>query len=162
MAPSSSGVATTKKKHAPAAVRDPIVGGKINQLYSIGSFLGEGEFGKVYSIKNDKDGNENEWAVKIVPYSPISLTTTKNKKSATTSSDRLHYEHLMYSNLSHLCGTILPILPSNHLHRLNSFYSTIHIDNATMISNDNSGTLWCCELWWFRCGVMKQFVPDSY
>jgi serine/threonine protein kinase len=140
MAPSSFGVADTKKKKSPVAVKDPIVGMKINKLYSIGSFLGEGAFGKVYTIKNNQNGNDKEWAVKIVPHSSVTLTTKKNK--ASTPSDRLHYEHLMYlQQLRHLCGTILPNLPTHHLHQLNCFYPSIRNENGTV--NDNTGMSLC-------------------
>ena len=139
MAPSSLGSTSTKKKKALVAEKkDPIVGMKINKLYSIGSFLGEGAFGKVYTVKNNQNQNESEWAVKIVPHSSIVVKTKKSK--ASTPSDRLHYEHLMYSQqLRRLCGTFLPNLPTHILHKLHCFYPTICNENAT--GNNNSGEL---------------------
>ena len=159
MAPSSVGaVRTNKKKQAPVAANDPIVGMRINKCHSIGSFLGEGAFGKVYTVKDDRNGNDKEWAVKIVPHSSVTVIKTK-KNHASTPSDRLHYEQLMYTQqLRHLCGTVLPNLPTNHLHQLNCFYPSICSDNRT--ASGNSGTFTCWFGWILRTQFQKNLTCD--
>ena len=151
--PSSSlGVTTTTittKKRMPVVI-DPIVGVPLNPHYSIGTFLGEGAFGKVYTVihqshhRDDDTDGTTAWAVKVVPNHTSSsssslavgnnqTTTTKQKKKknhTSTPSDRLHYEHLMYTTqLQPLCGTIIPKLPNKHTHQLHSFYPSIRSDN---------------------------------
>lgn len=140
-------MATTNKKKSikmcdPALLQtatDPLVGLTIQSHYSIGSFLGAGAFGQVYTILDRRNPNQKSWAVKVVSVATttaaVATTATKKKKTATTNADRLHYEYLMYTQqLSHLCGTILPKLPNPPLHQLKCFYSKIH--NAT----NHSGT----------------------
>ena len=147
---------TTTTKRMP--VVDPIVGVPLNPHYSIGTFLGEGAFGKVYTVihqshhRDDDTDGTTAWAVKVVPNHTSSsssssslavgtnqTTTTKQKKKknhTSTPSDRLHYEHLMYTTqLQPLCGTIVPNLPNKHTHQLHSFYPSIRSDNH---NNNNS------------------------
>lgn len=144
MAPYSSGVAATIEKKMPINQTDSIVGLNINPHYSIGSFLGEGAFGKVYAIHSHRDGNNTAWAVKIVPNTSLASTKSNKKKTsnAPTPADRLHFEHLMYTQqLRPLCGTIIPNLPSNYLNQLNSFYQSIpsNINITDTTNNKNSG-----------------------
>ena len=154
-------VTTTKKKNiqmceaALQTASDPLVGLTIQSHYSIGSFLGAGAFGQVYTIIDRRKPNQKSWAVKVVSVATTTTaaaaaatTNTKKKKTATTNADRLHYEYLMYTQqLSHLCGTILPNLPNPPLHhQLKCFYSKIH--NAT----NNTGTYVCVCVFRF-CGT---------
>ena len=161
MAPSTSGVVTTAIKKKKMLVQlpvitDSIVGLTINQHYSIGTFLGEGAFGKVYAIQSHRDINNNTaWAVKIVPNTSMTTTTTtttkngskKKNNNASTPADRLHFEHLMYTQqLRPLCGTIIPDLPSHYLNQLHSFYLSIRSDNNNTCTTNktNGGTFVTC------------------
>jgi hypothetical protein len=160
-APAAQAAASTDVGRKPlAAVKvkggnDPIIGVPINRHYTIGSFLGAGEFGRVYAIHPNNDNNNDldndrasttnankksnptkdvSWAVKIV--SRPTIIPKSSKKAPVSSFDRLHFEYLMYTqHFRHLCGTILPKLPSPLSHQLECFYATI-----PMPTNPTEGT----------------------
>jgi hypothetical protein len=120
MAPSFSKVAIEADNKM-----DPIVGMNINTYYSIGSFLGEGNVGKVYAVYDCFNMKTSKWAAKVAPHS--SLTSSSNDSNESTSaSSRLESEHHLYvQHLRHLCGKSLPSLPNKKKIQLRSFYSKI-------------------------------------
>jgi hypothetical protein len=116
---------------------DSTIGTTINKVYQIGSFIGEGAFGKVYALDRTDSYTDTTtlWACKVVvlPVTATTAGTTKNKKAnaaMTAAADRLYYEHLVYTqHFRHLCGTIIPSIPSckdKQNHNLQHYYHNVN------------------------------------
>lgn len=102
------------------------IGVALSKEHAIGKLIGKGAFSFVHAVT--KGTTETEWACKLTPV-PVHKTR-KCDSVEELAYMRLWFEHFLYSQpFQHLCGSVLPKLPSQlnnglsfyHHHRAGAF-----------------------------------------